>query len=279
MAGARGQHRHRPARRAFPRVRSRRAWRRSTTRSPRGAWAIARCRVDEKRREFEHAADFTTEATDEVCSEGHPMGGWAATGGSWRARCSPRPLPVRSRRPRGSRRGPPPSAVRPPSEARPVTVGCSATRSCPPPPDPLPFEVACPEERPLHLERRAARWSARRRRRPGRATRRCLKCGSAIEATPNSIVPGRPVRRRTRRTRRRSPARAARPRAAGQPRPQRGRGPPRWARGRRPDGLGPREPAADAAAVALEPARLSTASFGPGRRFVRPTPSAPTRPR
>ena len=62
--------------------RSRPAWRRSSTRSPAASASGCRCcatffgplkeRVDEKRKELKRR-DFTTEATDEVCSEGHPM--------------------------------------------------------------------------------------------------------------------------------------------------------------------------------------------------------------
>ena len=57
-------------------------WRRSSTRSPVASGSGCRCsarstaplrdRVDEKRKDLKRA-DFTTEATDEVCSEGHPM--------------------------------------------------------------------------------------------------------------------------------------------------------------------------------------------------------------
>ena len=62
--------------------RSRRAWRRSSTRSPaaqrewvpllRAFFGPLRDRVDEMRKQVRRS-DITTEETDEVCSEGHPM--------------------------------------------------------------------------------------------------------------------------------------------------------------------------------------------------------------
>ena len=77
--------RHRPARHALRRVRGPRVHRPDGGRARRGRPRRARVgpaparvltplktRVDEKRRELKRA-DFTTEATDEVCSEGHPM--------------------------------------------------------------------------------------------------------------------------------------------------------------------------------------------------------------
>ena len=200
-----------------------------------------RDRVDEKRRELKRA-DFTTEATDEVCSEGHPMVIRLGRNGRFLA-CSMFPDHKESR--------PLPGEEPPPQEGTGEVcpecgegtlvskrgkfgpfVGCSRYPDCkyikkdgPPPPDPLPFEVACPKNNDGHLVPRRARrtgnvfWGCSNYPRcdytsndeplgglhdadDGPIARKgdaalCLKCGSAIEATPDSIVPGRPLCRRT----------------------------------------------------------------------------------
>ena len=193
-----------------------------------------RDRVDEKRRELKRA-DFTTEATDEVCSEGHPMVIRLGRNGRFLA-CSMFPEHKESRPLPGEE--PPPQEgtgeVCPEcSEGTLVSkrgkfgpfVGCSRYPECkyikkdgPPPPDPLPFEVACPKNNDGHLVPRRARrtgnvfWGCSNYPRcdytsndeplgglhdtdDGPIARKgdaalCLKCGSAIEATPDSIVPG-----------------------------------------------------------------------------------------
>ena len=193
-----------------------------------------RDRVDEKRRELKRA-DFTTEATDELCSEGHPMVIRLGRNGRFLA-CSLYPEHKESR--------PLPGEEPPPQEGTGEVcpecgegtlvskrgrfgpfVGCSRYPDCkfikkdgPPPPDPLPFEVACPKNNDGHLVPRRARrtgnvfWGCSNYPRcdytsndeplgglhdadDGPIARKgdaalCLKCGSAIEATPDSIVPG-----------------------------------------------------------------------------------------
>jgi DNA topoisomerase I len=132
-----------------------------------------RDRVDEKRRELKRS-DFTTEATDEVCSEGHPMVIRLGRNGRFLA-CSLYPEHKESR--------PLPGDEPPPQEGTGEVcpkcgegtlvgkrgkfgpfVGCSRYPDCdyikkdgPPPPDPLPFEVTCPKNRDGHLVPRRAR--------------------------------------------------------------------------------------------------------------------------
>jgi DNA topoisomerase-1 len=131
--------------------------------------------VDEKRTELKRA-DFTTEATDEVCSEGHPMVIRLGRNGRFLA-CSlypehkeTRPLP-----------GDEPPAMEGQGETCPKCgegtltakrgrfgpfLGCSRYPDCdyikkegPPPPEPLPFEVACPKCGEGRLMARRARRS------------------------------------------------------------------------------------------------------------------------
>ncbi len=132
-----------------------------------------RDRVDEKRRELKRA-DFTTEATDEVCSEGHPMVIRLGRNGRFLA-CSKFPEHKESR--------PLPGEEPPPQEGTGevcpkcgegtlvgkrgrfgLFVGCSRYPECdyikrdgPPPPDPLPFTVECPKNHDGHLVPRRAR--------------------------------------------------------------------------------------------------------------------------
>jgi DNA topoisomerase-1 len=132
-----------------------------------------RDRVDEKRRELKRR-DFTTEATDEVCSLGHPMVIRLGRNGRFLA-CSLYPEHKESRPLPGDE--PPPQAGT--GEVCPKCgegtlvgksgrfgpfVGCSRYPDCdyikkdgPPPPDPLPFEVTCPKNRDGHLVPRRAR--------------------------------------------------------------------------------------------------------------------------
>ena len=132
-----------------------------------------RDRVDEKRRELKRS-DFTTEPTDEVCSEGHPMVIRLGRNGRFLA-CSTFPDHKESRPLPGDE--PPPQAGT--GEVCPTCgegtlvgkngrfgpfVGCSRYPDCtyikkdgPPPPDPLPFEVTCPKNRDGHLVPRRAR--------------------------------------------------------------------------------------------------------------------------
>ena len=132
-----------------------------------------RDRVDEKRRELKRS-DFTTEPTDEVCSEGHPMVIRLGRNGRFLA-CSMFPEHKESR--------PLPGDEPPPQEGTGevcpkcgegtlvgkrgkfgLFVGCSRYPDCdyikkdgPPPPDPLPFEVTCPKNHDGHLVPRRAR--------------------------------------------------------------------------------------------------------------------------
>ena len=121
-----------------------------------------RDRVDEKRRELKRS-DFTTEATDEVCSEGHPMVIRLGRNGRFLA-CSLYPEHKESRPLPGDE----PPAQEGTGEVCPKCgegtlvgkrgrfgpfVGCSRYPDCdyikkdgPPPPDPLPFEVDLPQE-------------------------------------------------------------------------------------------------------------------------------------
>ena len=132
-----------------------------------------RDRVDEKRRELKRS-DFTTEATDEVCSEGHPMVIRLGRNGRFLA-CSLYPEHKESR--------PLPGDEPPPQEGTGEVcpkcgegtlvgkrgrfgpfVGCSRYPDCdfikkdgPPPPEPLTFEVTCPKNKDGHLVPRRAR--------------------------------------------------------------------------------------------------------------------------
>ena len=132
-----------------------------------------RDRVDEKRRELKRS-DFTTEATDEVCSLGHPMVIRLGRNGRFLA-CSLFPEHKESR--------PLPGDEPPPQEGTGEVcpkcgegtlvgkrgrfgpfVGCSRYPDCdyikkdgPPPPDPLPFEVVCPKNKDGRLVPRRAR--------------------------------------------------------------------------------------------------------------------------
>ncbi|MBA2315524.1 MAG: type I DNA topoisomerase, partial [Chloroflexi bacterium] len=132
-----------------------------------------RDRVDEKRRELKRK-DFTTEETDEVCSEGHPMVIRLGRNGRFLA-CSTYPDHKETR--------PLPGEEPPPQEGEGETcpkcaegtlvakrgrfgpfVGCSRYPECdyirkegPPPPEPLPFEVPCPKNGDGHLVPRRAR--------------------------------------------------------------------------------------------------------------------------
>ncbi|MBA2720944.1 MAG: type I DNA topoisomerase [Chloroflexi bacterium] len=130
-------------------------------------------RVAEKRRELKRA-DFTTEATDEVCSEGHPMVIRLGRNGRFLA-CSlfpehkeSRPLPGDEAPPQAGEGEVCPQCgegtlVGKTGRFGPF-VGCSRYPDCtfikkegPPPPDPLPFEVACPKNNDGHLVPRRAR--------------------------------------------------------------------------------------------------------------------------
>jgi DNA topoisomerase-1 len=137
-----------------------------------------RARVDEKRRELRRA-DFTTEPTDEVCSEGHRMVIRLGRNGRFLA-CSLFPEHRESRPIPGEEPGVP--ALPGIGEACPTCgatdggalvakrgrfgpfVGCNRYPACayikkdgPPPPDQLPFEVVCPSCREGRLVARRAR--------------------------------------------------------------------------------------------------------------------------
>ncbi len=137
-----------------------------------------RALVDEKRAVLRRR-DLTTEATDEVCSEGHPMVIRLGRNGRFLA-CSMYPEHKETRPLPGEEESLPslPGA----GEACPTCgeteggtlvvkrgrfgafVGCSRYPDCdyihrdgPPPPDQLPFEVTCPKNRDGHLVARRAR--------------------------------------------------------------------------------------------------------------------------
>ncbi len=132
-----------------------------------------RDRVEEKRRELRRS-DFTTEETDEVCSEGHPMVIRLGRNGRFLA-CSlfpehkeSRPLPGDEAPPLAGDGEPCPTC----GEGVLATkrgrfgpfVGCSRYPDCtyikkdgPPPPDQLPFEVVCPKNGDGSLVARRAR--------------------------------------------------------------------------------------------------------------------------
>ncbi|MEO5704741.1 MAG: type I DNA topoisomerase [Candidatus Limnocylindrales bacterium] len=132
-----------------------------------------RIRVDEKRKELKRA-DFTTEATDEVCSLGHPMVIRLGRNGRFLA-CSLYPEHKESR--------PLPGDEQPPQAGEGETcpecgtgtlvgkrgrfgpfVGCDRYPDCgyikregPEPPPPLPFDVVCPKNADGKLTARRAR--------------------------------------------------------------------------------------------------------------------------
>jgi DNA topoisomerase-1 len=136
-------------------------------------YAPLRDRVAEKRRELRRR-DLTTEATDEVCSLGHPMVIRLGRNGRFLA-CSMYPEHKESRPLPGEE--PPPQAGT--GEVCPKCgegtlvgktgrfgpfVGCSRYPDCdyirkdgPPAPDPLPFTVECPKNHDGHLVPRRAR--------------------------------------------------------------------------------------------------------------------------
>ncbi len=132
-----------------------------------------RDRVDEKRKELRRK-DFTTEETDEVCSEGHPMVIRLGRNGRFLA-CSlfpehkeSRPLPGDEAPPQEGEGEPCPTCgegVLTSKRGRfGPFVGCSRYPDCtyikkdgPPPPDQLPFEVICPRNGDGHLVARRAR--------------------------------------------------------------------------------------------------------------------------
>ena len=137
-----------------------------------------RARVDEKRRELKRK-DFTTEATDEVCSQGHPMVIRLGRNGRFLA-CSLFPEHKESRPIPGEEPEIPVMAGT--GEPCPTCgtadggelvakrgrfgpfVGCNRYPACsyikkdgPPPPPQLPFRVACPACREGHFVARRAR--------------------------------------------------------------------------------------------------------------------------
>jgi DNA topoisomerase-1 len=166
----------------------------------RAFYAPLRERVDEKRKELKRA-DFTTEATDEVCSEGHPMVIRLGRNGRFLA-CSlfpehkeSRPLPGDEAPPQAGE-----GEVCPQCNEGTLVgksgrfgpfVGCSRYPECnyikkegPPPPEPLPFEVTCPKNRDGHLV-------ARRARRTGNVFYGCSnypKCDFTSNFTPIGAV-------------------------------------------------------------------------------------------
>ena len=141
-------------------------------------YAPLRVRVETKRRELRRA-DFTTEATDEVCSLGHPMVIRLGRNGRFLA-CSLFPEHKESRPLPGEEQETP--ALPGVGETCPTCgatdggelvarrgrfgpfVGCNRYPDCsyikrdgPPPPAQLPFEVACPTCQKGHLVARRAR--------------------------------------------------------------------------------------------------------------------------
>jgi DNA topoisomerase-1 len=136
-------------------------------------YAPLKLRVDEKRRELKRR-DFTTEETDEVCSEGHPMVIRLGRNGRFLA-CSLYPEHKESR-PLPGEEGPEPvdtgeicpecgvgHLVQKRGRFGPF-VGCDRYPECgfikrdgPPPPAPLPFEVGCPKNHDGNLVARRAR--------------------------------------------------------------------------------------------------------------------------
>ncbi len=132
-----------------------------------------RDRVDEVRRNTRRR-DFTTEATDEVCSEGHPMVIRLGRNGRFLA-CSLYPEHKESRPLPGEEPPPQPGEGEVCPQCGEGTlvakrgrfgpfVGCSRYPDCnyikkdgPPPPEPLPFEVVCPKNGDGTLVPRRAR--------------------------------------------------------------------------------------------------------------------------
>jgi ssDNA-binding Zn-finger/Zn-ribbon topoisomerase 1 len=201
-------------------------------------YAPLRTLVDEKRKELRRK-DFTTEATDEVCSLGHPMVIRLGRNGRFLA-CSLYPEHKESRPLPGEE----PDLPALPGAGEPCPtcgeadggvlavkrgrfgpfVGCNRYPDCsyirkdgPPPPDQLPFEVACPRCGEGHLVARRARrtgsvfWGCSRyptcdfttSHEPlgpvhdvdgGPVARRddetglCLKCGASVPL-PGGVVP------------------------------------------------------------------------------------------
>jgi DNA topoisomerase-1 len=193
-----------------------------------------RDRVEEVRKNTRRR-DFTTEPTDEVCSLGHPMVIRLGRNGRFLA-CSMYPE-HKETRPLPGEEPPPQEGT---GEACPKCgagtlvgkrgrfgpfLGCSRYPDCdyikregPPPPEPLPFEVACPKNADGHLVPRRARrtgnvfWGCSNypkcdfttnneplggvhdadegplARKGDRAI--CLKCGSTSDAGPDDVVPG-----------------------------------------------------------------------------------------
>jgi DNA topoisomerase I len=193
-----------------------------------------RDRVDEVRKTTRRR-DFTTEETDEVCSLGHPMVIRLGRNGRFLA-CSMYPEHKETRPLPGEEPPPQPGT----GEACPKCgegtltgkrgrfgpfLGCSRYPDCdyikkdgPPPPEPLPFEVACPKNNDGNLVPRRARrtgnvfWGCSNYpkcdfttnnqplggihdaddgplARKGEAAI-CLRCGSTSETAPDAIVPG-----------------------------------------------------------------------------------------
>jgi DNA topoisomerase-1 len=132
-----------------------------------------RDRVDEVRRTTRRR-DFTTEATDEVCSQGHPMVIRLGRNGRFLA-CSEYPEHKESRPLPGEEPPPQPGTGEPCPQCGEGTLvgksgrfgpflGCSRYPDCdyikregPPPPDQLPFEVTCPKNGDGKLVARRAR--------------------------------------------------------------------------------------------------------------------------
>ena len=138
-------------------------------------------RVDEKGKVLRRR-DFTTEPTDEVCSEGHPMVIRLGRNGRFLA-CSRYPEHRESRPLPGEEPAPPPGLPgvgEPCPDCGPTAggmlvakrgrfgtfVGCDRYPACrfimrdgPPPPPPLPFEATCPRCAAGHLVARRARRS------------------------------------------------------------------------------------------------------------------------
>jgi DNA topoisomerase-1 len=132
-----------------------------------------RDRVEEKRRELRRS-DFTTEESDEVCSEGHPMVIRLGRNGRFLA-CSLYPEHKESRPLPGEELPAMPGTGEPCPRCGEGTlaskrgrfgpfVGCSRYPDCdyivrdgPPPPDQLTFEVVCPKNSDGHLVARRAR--------------------------------------------------------------------------------------------------------------------------
>jgi DNA topoisomerase-1 len=202
-----------------------------------------RARVEAKRRELRRA-DFTTEATDEVCSQGHPMVIRLGRNGRFLA-CSLFPEHKESRPLPGEElEAPVLPGVGEPCPSCGATdggelvgkrgrfgpfVGCNRYPECtfikkegPPPPDQLPFEVACPTCQKGRLVARRARrtgsvfWGCSRyptcratsSREPlgpvhdpdgaplARADAEsaiCLGCGATLPLAGESLEPGRRI--------------------------------------------------------------------------------------